>query len=249
MLARDAEARFLFQLLPALRRQFRIQHPDGIAAHEPAILHKCPVGNFIRIHRDAVAHFEPLDLPWLVIDVPVEPVAAEPDIRKPEMLDLIALAARLLYFKIVLSGDGMLNRLNEDPHRAARLVHRSFHGVVVSIDIEYLRLDSRLDVFAGQGMIRLYLTDGGRKQRACKNGGREMLHGLYLVFRSGPAKWIGKFPAGADSTACRRDPKQIPPPSTVIRMLTLQQRAKASLLEMTVASQRIRQAFALHHDE
>jgi hypothetical protein len=125
----------------------------------------------------------------------VEPVAAERDVGKPEVLHGTTLTKRLLHFEIVLPGGRMLKSLDKDAHRAPRLVDGSLHRVVMPVNIKYLRFHSPMDVFAGQGMIRSCVTGGACKQRAGKNGGKKVLHCLWFVFRNESALTIPLAPA------------------------------------------------------
>lgn len=117
-----------------------------------------------------IAHFQPFDFSRNVIDVTIEPVAAEPDLGKPKMLDDVALAKGFLYFKIGLSGSGTVQRLDEDAHCAARLHHSPFHPQIMQIYVKYLWLKPGLKVFPGQSVIRPRAADGPAEKRAGEDG-------------------------------------------------------------------------------
>lgn len=81
------------------------------------------------------------------------------------MLDYIALNDRLFDFKIRFGGRGMLERHDEDADCPARLVNRTFHGVVMPGYIKNLGFGGRFDVFAGEGVICPSLCGGTAHQR------------------------------------------------------------------------------------
>ncbi len=87
------------------------------------------------------------------------------------MLDDIPLPKGFFDFEIGLSRGGAPEGLDENAYRAARLMHRSFHGEIVLIHIKYTRLRPWLNIFAGNGMIRLRRTCRAGKEGAGENNG------------------------------------------------------------------------------
>ena len=113
-----------------------------------------------------------------VIHITMESVAGECDFAKPQMLYDITLPERFLDLKIMLPRDRVPQCHDKNAYGAPRLMHRSFHCAVMLPHAEHLRLYSRLEVFAGQGMIRSRVTRGSHTESACQDGGKKWFHGF-----------------------------------------------------------------------
>ena len=132
----DAKIGCLIKLLFLFRRKLIVVGPDGVSADQFAIIHKNPVRDFVGIHRNEFAFFQPMDLCRGIVYPAVEAVSAEAHVRKPEVFYLIALSKSLFYFKVLLTRRRMLQGRDEGADGPPRLQNRTMHLGMIMRNVE-----------------------------------------------------------------------------------------------------------------
>jgi hypothetical protein len=136
----DAKVGYLIKLLFLFRGKLIVMGPDGVPADQFAIIHKNPVGDLIRVHRNKFADFHPMDLSWGVVYPALKAVSTELHVRKPKVLHLVALPESLFYLKVLLARRRMLQGGDKGTDGFPRLEDRAVHLGMIILNVEIFRL-------------------------------------------------------------------------------------------------------------
>jgi hypothetical protein len=140
LLLPDAKVGCLIKLLFLFRGKLIVMGPDGISADQFAVIHKNPIGDLIRVHRNKVAGFQSVDLSWGVVYPALKAVSDESHVRKPEVFYLVALPESLFHFKILLARRRMLQGGDKGTDGFPRLEDRAVHLGMIILNVEIFRL-------------------------------------------------------------------------------------------------------------